>query len=87
MKKLFILFFILLIQNCYSQKKFFGKLLEYSTIYTSYSDTSPLFQPETFFVTQGGDVVNRTKPIFKRQLFVNSWIRIFVAIFQRTTTK
>jgi hypothetical protein len=63
MKKLFILFFILLIQNCYSQKKFFGKLLEYSTIYTSYSDTSPLFQPETFFVTQGGDVVNITPEI------------------------
>jgi hypothetical protein len=47
----------------FSQKTKIGKILEYATIYTAYSDTSPLFLPEQYFVTQGGDVVNVTPEI------------------------
>ena len=35
-------------------------LFKYSTIFGAYSETSPLYTPESYFVTQGGDVINTT---------------------------
>jgi hypothetical protein len=47
---------------------------EYSTVYASYSDSSPLWQPEQFFVTQGGDVVN-ISPEITNDYLINFGIR------------
>ena len=41
-----------------SFKKFYKDVFKYSTIYGSYSESSPLFTPESYFVTQLGDVVD-----------------------------
>ena len=35
-------------------------IFKYSTIYSSYTESSPLFTPEQYFVTQDGDVVDIT---------------------------
>ena len=35
-------------------------IFKYSTIYTSYTESSPLFTPESYFVTQAGEVINTT---------------------------
>ena len=35
-------------------------IFKYSTVYSSYTESSPLFTPEQYFVTQDGDVVDIT---------------------------
>ena len=41
-----------------SFKNFYKDVFKYSTLYASYSESSPLFTPETYFVTQLGDVID-----------------------------
>lgn len=55
----------------YKFKKFVSGIFKYSTVYTSFTETSPLFTPEQYFVTQGGDVQNITPEISND--FVVSW--------------
>lgn len=63
MKKIILLTCLLFTMQAAAQKKLLKNIFEYSTLFASYSDTSPLFQPEQYFVTQGGDVINVTPEI------------------------
>ncbi len=56
------------------KSKFLKNIFEYSTIYASYSESSPLFVPETYFVTQGGDVISTT-PEIQNDYSINYGIR------------
>ncbi|QDP57515.1 MAG: hypothetical protein Unbinned2072contig1001_29 [Prokaryotic dsDNA virus sp.] len=47
----------------YKTKKFIKDIFNYSTFFAAYSESSPLFQPERFFVTQAGEVINVTPEI------------------------
>tara|TARA_Y100000593_G_C4322310_1_gene344544 strand:+ start:2563 stop:3645 length:1083 start_codon:yes stop_codon:yes gene_type:complete len=58
MKKSFIIT-LLLISNL-AQGQFLKDIVKYSTLYTSYTESSPLWQPEQYFVTQAGEVQNIT---------------------------
>ena len=44
-------------------KKFFKDIFKYSTVYGSYNESSPLFTPERYFVTQAGEVQNITPEV------------------------
>tara|TARA_R100000388_G_scaffold61818_2_gene45267 strand:+ start:9116 stop:10195 length:1080 start_codon:yes stop_codon:yes gene_type:complete len=73
--KNFILIFTMLFTLCTTaQKNFFKNIFEYSTLFGAYSESSPLFQPETFFVTQAGDLINVT-PEIGNDYLVNFGIR------------
>ena len=61
MKKLILI--VTLLFSCNTHGQFFKDLFKYSTIYASYNESSPLFTPESYFVTQGGDVVNTTPEV------------------------
>jgi hypothetical protein len=78
MRKILTLIFVLIFIGAFSQdktkKKPLKKLLKYSTIFGSYSETSPLFQPENYFVSQAGDVINVT-PEISNDYLVNFGIR------------
>ena len=69
MKKLILLLTTFLMSlNLSAQEKpkkfkWIKDIFKYSTIFSSYSESSPLFVPETYFVTQGGDVINTTPEI------------------------
>ena len=52
-------------------KKFVKGIFQYSTLYTSFTETSPLFTPDQFFVTQGGEVQNITPEVSND--YVISW--------------
>ena len=58
MKKLLLSIILLSCFNVHGQ--FLKDLFKYSTVYGSYQESSPLFTPEQYFVTQEGDVVNVT---------------------------
>lgn len=59
MKKILMLICVFLISaNVNGQDNFVKKFLKYSTVFGSYSESSPLFEPERYFVTQGGDLIN-----------------------------
>ena len=58
MRQLITILFILFSINI--QGQFFKDIFKYSTVYSSYTETSPLFIDEQYFVTQGGDLVNVT---------------------------
>tara|TARA_R100000742_G_C4277416_1_gene99267 strand:+ start:1196 stop:2365 length:1170 start_codon:yes stop_codon:yes gene_type:complete len=57
-----------------SFKKFYKDIFKYSTIYGSYSESSPLFTPESYFVTQLGEVVD-VSPETKNDFSVSLGIR------------
>ncbi len=77
-KKILIIIIALITFNAGAQKKekfkFIKNLFKYSTIYSSYSESSPLFQNETYFVTQGGDLIN-TSPETQNDFSLNFGIR------------
>ena len=56
MKKIILL--LLLFVSVQTNSQILKDIFKYSTIYTSYSENSPLFTPESYFVTQEGEVVN-----------------------------
>ena len=39
------------------------EIFKYSTLYGSYTESSPLFVPDSYFVTQGGEVINTTPEV------------------------
>ena len=55
----------------YKFKKFVKGIFQYSTLYTSFTETSPLFTPAQYFVTQGGEVQNITPEVSND--YVVSW--------------
>ena len=61
MKKLILLITFLL--SLCSEAQILKDIFKYSTIYASYNESSPLFTPESYFVTQGGDVINTTPDV------------------------
>ena len=58
MKKILILTTFLL--SLCSEAQILKDIFKYSTVYASYTESSPLFTPESYFVTQGGEVQNIT---------------------------
>jgi hypothetical protein len=48
------------LERKYKSKKFWNSIFKYGTFYGAYNESSPLFMPEEYFVTQGGDLVNVT---------------------------
>ena len=58
MKQLITILFILFSIN--TQAQLFKDIFKYSTLYSSYTETSPLFIDDQYFVTQAGDLVNVT---------------------------
>jgi hypothetical protein len=58
MKQIITILFILFSINI--QGQFFKDIFKYSTIYSSYTETSPLFTDNEYFVTQAGELVNVT---------------------------
>jgi len=57
MKKILLL---LLLMSTSVNAQIFKDIFKYSTVFGSYTETSPLFTPEQYFVTQAGDVMNIT---------------------------
>lgn len=79
MKKLITIIFALVFSlSAYTQEAkkdgWLKKIFKYSTLYSSYSETSPLFTPETFFVSQAGEVINVT-PEISNDYLVNFGLR------------
>jgi len=58
MRQTITILFILFSINM--QGQFFKDIFKYSTLYSSYTESSPLFIDEQYFVTQLGDLVNVT---------------------------
>ena len=74
MKKGFIII-LLLISNL-AQGQFFKDIVKYSTLYTSYTESSPLWQPQQYFVTQAGEVQDITPLQTNDYMMSFGWRRI-----------
>jgi len=74
MKQLLTILFLFTSLNI--QGQFFKDVFKYSTLYTSYTESSPLFTPDRYFVTQEGDVVDITPEKSNDYLLSFGWRRI-----------
>mgnify|MGYP003657841525 FL=1 len=74
MTKIFII--ILLLSSNVAQGQFFKDIVRYSTLYTSYTESSPLCQPQNYFVTQAGEVQDVTPPQTNDYMMSIGWRRI-----------
>ena len=71
---LFLVFNITAQENNKKKFKWVTNFFKYSTLYASHSENSPLFQPERYFVTQGGEVIN-VSPEVENDYIMNFGIR------------
>jgi len=71
---LFLVFNITAQENNKRKFKWVTNFFKYSTLYASHSENSPLFQPERYFVTQAGEVIN-VSPEIENDYIMNFGIR------------